>query len=260
MAIPMACICEIIALTSPRDACRFSAVSNLFKEIADSDLVWNRFLPPDIDDVLARAAADLPQFASRKQLYFSLCNRPILIDGGRTSFWLARSSGRKCYMLSPRSLMIAWGENQNYWRWGAAPRGSRFPEVAELIRVCWFDIKGRIDIRSLSTPLASYSAYLVFRFTEESFGFRNLPVEVTVGPVDREAAVRTDFLNSDGMEGRPHPVERRDGWLETRLGGFSEEEDHYDGVEMELRVSEVRELNWKSGLIVQGIEIRPAEA
>lgn len=44
--------------------------------------------------------------------------------------------------------------------------------------------------------------------------------------------------------------------MEIELGEFFNEEG--DSGEFEISVLEVKCLNWKSGLIVEGIEIRPA--
>jgi len=41
------------------------------------------------------------------------------------SFQLDRKSGKKCYMLSARSLAIAWGDDDRYCNWIAVP-DSRF--------------------------------------------------------------------------------------------------------------------------------------
>ncbi|VVA93931.1 unnamed protein product [Arabis nemorensis] len=48
--LPQDCIVEILPLTSPCDVCRSSAVSMIFKSAADSDDVWNQFLPSDLPD------------------------------------------------------------------------------------------------------------------------------------------------------------------------------------------------------------------
>jgi len=37
------------------------------------------------------------------------------------SFQLDRKSGKKCYMLSARSLAIAWGDDDRYCNWIAVP-------------------------------------------------------------------------------------------------------------------------------------------
>ncbi|GAY33745.1 hypothetical protein CUMW_276050 [Citrus unshiu] len=52
IALPAECISNIISLTTPRDACRLSVVSPVFKSAADSDSVWENFLPSDRGDLL----------------------------------------------------------------------------------------------------------------------------------------------------------------------------------------------------------------
>ena len=37
------------------------------------------------------------------------------------SFQLDRKSGKKCYMLSARSLAITWGDDDRNWNWITMP-------------------------------------------------------------------------------------------------------------------------------------------
>ena len=162
--------------------------------------------------------------------------------------------------------------------------------MAELISVCWFEIRGKIDIRMLS-PSTLYTANLVFKSAGGAYGFDYQPVDATVGLVGGETPTRLVYLDAergrrqrfqivprrlgqlsrywnlqefktpptpseeDNNNDHQHPKERGDGWMEVELGEF-----FYDGVqegELEMNVSEVKGGNWKGGLIVQGIEIRP---
>lgn len=52
-----------------------------------------------------------------------------------------------------------------------------------------------------------------------------------------------------------YPKERGDGWMEVELGDFFN--DGEDDKEVEMGVCEIKSGDWKGGLIVQGIEIRP---
>ncbi|ESR41782.1 hypothetical protein CICLE_v100122622mg, partial [Citrus x clementina] len=75
--LPEGCIANVISLTTPRDACRLSSVSTVFKSAAESDAVWERFLPPDYPTLLSDAASSSSSssslhFSSKKELYFSL--------------------------------------------------------------------------------------------------------------------------------------------------------------------------------------------
>lgn len=37
------------------------------------------------------------------------------------SFSLDKWSGKKCYMVSARDLVIVWAETPNYWKWISVP-------------------------------------------------------------------------------------------------------------------------------------------
>ncbi|KAK9192749.1 hypothetical protein WN944_003442 [Citrus x changshan-huyou] len=284
--LPEGCIANVISFTTPRDACRLSSVSTVFKSAAESDAVWERFLPPDYPSLLSDAASSSSSssslhFSSKKELYFSLCHNPILIDEGKKSFSLDKQSGKKCYMISARDLLIVWGDTPTYWRWTSVPE-ARFPEVAELICVCWLEIRCKINTRSLS-PRTLYAAYLVYKPTAGSYGFEYQPIDVSVGVVGSESQTRTVYLDAErgqrkryqyprriGLFNRSrrqasmpkendgcYPKERDDEWLEIELGDFLNKEDE-DG-ELEMSVLEVAAGDWKGGLIIQGIEIRPKQ-
>jgi F-box domain len=80
--LPEECLSHVISLTSSRDACVSSAVSSTFRSAADSDATWQRFLPPDCPAILSRAVSPV-EFASKKELFVRLCDRAVLIDGGK---------------------------------------------------------------------------------------------------------------------------------------------------------------------------------
>lgn len=289
--LPEGCIANILSLTSPRDACRLSVVATIFRSAAESDAVWDSFLPPDYCDIISRSSGGLDSivFVSKKQLFLHLCDHPFLIDGGTKSFSLEKRSGKKCYMLAARSLAIVWADTPRYWRWIPLAE-SRFPEVAELLDVCWFDISGKINTSMLS-PDTNYAAYFVFTMKSSIYGFDNRSAEGAVGISGHESKAQTVFLDPDvarrhmyqivprrlGILNRmadilrrepntpseseaqaQYPQQRSDGWIEVKLGEFSVKRGQ--DVELEISLTEVKEGNWKSGLVVEGIEIRPKES
>ncbi|XP_062145332.1 putative F-box protein PP2-B12 [Alnus glutinosa] len=122
-----------------------------------------------------------------------------------------------------------------------------FPEVAELLRVFQPKICGKFNTCMLS-PTTLYTAYPVFKISRVSCGFENQPIEVAVGVVGSEGHKRK----------RSYCLKERGyGWLEIKLGEFFNGGE--DDGEVEMSVLEVKGGNWKGGLIVQGIEIRPKE-
>ncbi|XP_056168816.1 F-box protein At2g02240-like [Syzygium oleosum] len=148
--LPEGCVAHIISLTTPRDAARCSAVSRAFHSASDSDAVWRKFLPPDLDLIVSTSPPPSPPpplgppLTRKKDVFLRLCGPPLLIDSGRKSFALEKWSGKKCYMIGSRDLSIVWGDTPRFWRWSSL-HVSRFPEVAELLRVCWLEVHWRRD-------------------------------------------------------------------------------------------------------------------
>ncbi|KAJ9552822.1 hypothetical protein OSB04_016867 [Centaurea solstitialis] len=284
-SLPEGFVANALSLTSPRDACRLSLVSSLFRSAAEWDAVWESFLPEDYQKIMAAAAEDGgSSSSSKKQLFLRLCDRPLIIDGGNKSFWLEKESGKKCYMLGARDLSIVWGDTPRYWRWISIPE-SRFAEVAELISVCWFEVHGRISTSMLS-PDTTYVAFIVFKSTSETYGFEYQPAEVSIGISGHKTQTRSVFLEPGLDHRRQHPLiprrrmgmfhrghranpigpinpnangngpkEREDGWLEIELGEYFIKKGE-EG-ELEMSMTEVKGGNWKGALVIQGIEIRP---
>ncbi|CAH9051972.1 unnamed protein product [Cuscuta europaea] len=291
-ALPVDCLSNILSLTTPKQACSLSLVASFFRSAATSGAVWERFLPPDHLEIISQSpnTAGFLTSLSKRDLYFRLCDFPVLVDGDTKSFSLEKKSGKKCYMIAARALNIVWMDTPGYWQWISLPQ-SRFPEVAELLDVCWLEICGKINITLLS-PNTNYAAYLVFVLQPRSYGFHHKLVDASIDiiggyygqvekqtvylstQVEREAhplvaprefirvptqRVRQENMNAVAGEEKAArlPKKRSDEWMEVELGEFfvTDGEDRGD-ICVSLR--EVRG-HWKRGLIIEGIEIRPKE-
>ncbi|KDO38952.1 hypothetical protein CISIN_1g041156mg, partial [Citrus sinensis] len=77
--LPAECISHIISLVTPQDACRLLVVCPISKSVADSDSMWENFLPSDCKQIISNLVPDssLITSLSRKYLYFHLCHNPI---------------------------------------------------------------------------------------------------------------------------------------------------------------------------------------
>lgn len=192
------------------------------------------------------------------------------------SFGLHRSNGAKCYMLSVRELGIAWFGTTLYWRERQDPE-SRFPTIAELLRVCWFNIEVHINSNMLS-PSIHYAAYLVYKLTHNASGLSS-PRQISytkvneqvVGGIHRVSLHPCNHASCVGdmtAAAEPHeheeeaggcivryPRTRMDDWMELEMCDFRTDEALGAGVRLILQ--ELEELQWKNGLILEGFEIRP---
>lgn len=271
--LPEDCLSTILSLTTPQDACRMLLVSPAVRPAAESDTVWDRFLPRDCWDIVARSDTPL-RFSSKKELFFILSDS-ILIDGGSKAFALEKSSGLKSFILSARELSILYINEQNSWSWKSITN-SRFAEVAELKTSGRLEIQGTIRTRTLS-PHTTYKAYLLIKISDRAFGLDSIPCETSIMAGDRVLDTNTTYLREADfkkqqlenliywnriqmLKGRVNegdeklPSKRKDGWLEIELGEFfSGESDEV----VTMSLMEIKGHQLKGGLTVQGIEVRP---
>ena len=148
----------------------------------------------------------------------------------------------------------------------------RFSEMAELWVVWWLDIKGRIETNMLS-PKTRDAAYFVYKLKEKTYGFQERPVKLRVyfeGQENQEVhghgngdetsnSTATTSVFLDPPQYMPQQSKNRgDGWMEVEMGEFfndgGEEDDHRVLVFILL---ENNHFASKSGLVVEGIELRP---
>ncbi|XP_055806908.1 F-box protein PP2-B3-like [Solanum dulcamara] len=151
--LPEGCIFEIISKTTPADAVRSIILSKEFKFVKESDEIWGRFLPPDYQEIIDRS--ELPPVCNtKKEFFFNLCDSPILLDGGKQSFFLDKHSGNKCFMVAPTDLIISESDDEYSWQWNERP-DSRFSTIADM------DEEGLPFVRFLDN--ASREQYYNFR-------------------------------------------------------------------------------------------------
>ena len=77
LALPEGCIAAVISFTTPRDACHLACVSTTFRSAADSDIVWDRFLPPKYSSSSSSSSSNTWSALWKKELYFRTCHNLI---------------------------------------------------------------------------------------------------------------------------------------------------------------------------------------
>ncbi|KAF3457655.1 hypothetical protein FNV43_RR02313 [Rhamnella rubrinervis] len=210
-----------------------------------------------------------PWIPFRRRISFSSLDHPVVIDNGTMSFAIDKKSGKKCYMIGARRLSIAWGDTPSYWRWRSLPAQSRFLEVAELRFVWWLDIKGRIETNMLS-PKTRYAAYFVYKLKERSYGLQEKPVKLRVyfegeeehqevlGHVNGYETSTTSVFLEPPQNMLQQFKERGDGWMEVEMGEFFNDGGEKDDQRiLVFSLFEFDNITTKSGLVVEGIELRP---
>ncbi|KAG6731286.1 hypothetical protein I3842_01G121900 [Carya illinoinensis] len=259
--LPEECIADIISKTSPPDASRMSLVSRTFSSVAASNLVWEAFLPPDHQQIISESVSSSPSLniLSKKDLYFSLCDNPILIGTGNRLLEALHNLN-----VGKMALLYLGKEYRDQRMIQFSISTCVFSEVAHLVNVCWLHVWGTIETKILS-PNTRYGAYLIYTIGDRCRGLAR-PVKLSVRFLDE---IRCDFINAHLLsttsmdidapeeEDARFPRDREDKWMEIEMGEFFNYDQVDRVVEMQLRETEV--LNWKSGLVIHGIEVRPKD-
>lgn len=100
-ALPEGCIANILSHTTPVDACRLSLLCKPFCSAAESDTVWDRFIPTDFLSIVSTSqsvSSLLTTSPSKKSLYLTLSDHPIVVESGTevtTTLTLFKSSKKK---------------------------------------------------------------------------------------------------------------------------------------------------------------------
>ncbi|KAK2664554.1 hypothetical protein Ddye_003128 [Dipteronia dyeriana] len=206
-----------------------------WRSAADSDVVWDRFLPPDylsaISDTGSVPGSPSPSPStwlglSKKELYLRICRCHNLIHNGKMSFWFDLSSGKKCYMMSARGLNLDDADDGFAWNWYSIPEAKhRFPEVVVRAEENPLEIGGKI-CTSLLSPMTTYVAYLVlaeFRM----FSKYSAAAEAAVGLAgSNNGQNRTISFHWEQQDGE------YDGFSPDQLDGEPQDGD-YDGFSLD---------------------------
>ncbi|KAF8392017.1 hypothetical protein HHK36_022357 [Tetracentron sinense] len=290
--MPKGCFSNTLSLKTSRYARRQQASSSTFRWTLESDAVWETIMPPDYKDILSRSGSrHLIAHSSKKDIYNYLCSNLILMDEGKMSVALDKWSAKKTYMFGARQLLITWGNDSRYWMWQSLQE-SRFSEVAK-VSGAWLEFYGKMETRELS-PKTTYVAYVVYKFTKKTEGLVFQPLEVYLrfmggagegshtAYLDPDGSLRNDHRKTqeerdqgkDEAEDQQNrklkrdvkkwmqwerglPRERGDGWMEIEMGEFFNDQGEDGDVDMGLHGMEGS--YWKSGLVIEGIELRPKE-
>ncbi|XP_020874013.1 protein PHLOEM PROTEIN 2-LIKE A2 [Arabidopsis lyrata subsp. lyrata] len=156
---------------------------------------------------------------------------------------------KNCFMLNARELSITWAESQTnkYWSWFSdldQTSSDVGTEVAKMERVAWLEVVGNFETEKL-TPNSLYEVVFVVKLIDSAKGwdFRvNFKLVLPTG----ETKERREHVN----------LLERNQWVEIPAGEFTTLPEHLSG-KIEFSMLEVKSGQWKSGLIVKGVAIRP---
>ncbi|KAI3965816.1 hypothetical protein MKX01_010773 [Papaver californicum] len=173
----------------------------------------------------------------------------ILLNQKKQKYWID-NSGYNCFMLFPRSLAITWAEDNQFWHWPSMKESSTSDEmaieVAELLNVCWLEVNGKLDISKL-TPGVKYDILFVVMLKNSAYGW--------------EAPVNLRLVHPGGKTQRKEKLQPKpqSQWIELHVGEFQTppHPDDKQAKEIQFSLFEYEDGNWKRGLVIKGVIIRP---
>ncbi|KAJ0018209.1 hypothetical protein Pint_11899 [Pistacia integerrima] len=151
------------------------------------------------------------------------------------------------FVLFARDLSISWGNDERYWKWTyeKKPDSGSYVEVAELLEVYWFEVKGKFNTNKLK-PGTSYKLAFVVKFNEDASGWEN-PVNLELDlPNGNQIPNKQSFKNTP-----------RNQWIEVPVAEFTVQENETQG-DMNFTMTETSG-NLKKGIAINAVVIAPAE-
>ncbi|KAI3906702.1 hypothetical protein MKW92_011500 [Papaver armeniacum] len=175
----------------------------------------------------------------------------IFLNQKKQKYWID-NSGYNCFMLFPRDLAITWAQNNQYWHWSSmkesSASGEMAIEVAELLDVCWLEVNGKLDTSKLN-PGVKYEIVFVVMLKNSAYGWEE-PVNLRLVHSGSQTQLRKEDLQQ-----KP-----KSQWIEVQAGEFQappQPADDKQGKEIQFSLFECENGNWKRGLVIKGVIVRP---
>ncbi|XP_065013404.1 lectin-like [Musa acuminata AAA Group] len=167
------------------------------------------------------------------------------LSNNRKKYWVDEKTGANCFALVARDLSITWGDDPRYWQWLPMKEAGEVEiEVASLKQVCWLEIHGKLEMSHL-TPAVTYDIFFEVMISKETASGWGTPVNL-----------RVKFPDGRVEEHKESLLEKPRGrWIALTVCKLKTRPEAAG--EMEISLLECESGQWKRGLIVKGVIVRP---
>jgi hypothetical protein len=199
-------------------------------------------LPHNYEAIIKHA--DSPVDNSSAEKLYNQLRGGVFLNQKKKKYWVDGKSNKNCFMLFARDLTITWGADTRYWHWPYLQEASHvFVDVAELLRVCWLEMNGKFEMVNLS-PETFYEVVFLVMLKDSSSGWE-VPVNIKlILPDGTTQQYQEKFM-----------AKPRGSWIEIPAGEFRTSSEKIGDIQFSLYETESGQ--WKSGLIIKGVIIRP---
>lgn len=173
----------------------------------------------------------------RDELYAGVFLKP-----NKLKFFVDKKLNKNCFTLFAKELSITWVDDTSFWEWTKEKDASGEEiEVAELLRVCWFEIHGEIWTLGLS-PGTLYEIVFVVKIKDDG-NIREFSLKLSITPPLSKSITRYESLKDKPLKN----------WIEIQVGEFMMSPQMVG--HMRFSIEELGS-SWKSGLFVKSVIIR----
>ncbi|KAL4351674.1 hypothetical protein GQ457_06G032340 [Hibiscus cannabinus] len=215
--IPESCAALVLAMLDPPEICKLARVNRSFHAASSADFIWESKLPSNYKFIVEKVLRDATLLSlQKKQLYARLC-RPNPFDGGTKEIWIDKNTGGVCLSISSEALTITGIDDRRYWT-RISTEKSRYPRVAYLQQIWWFEVDGELEFRF---PAGTYSLFFRLQLGKSSkkLGRRVCNSEHIHGWEIKP--VRFRLTSSDGQRGESQCyLENPGNWVLYKVGDF----------------------------------------
>lgn len=199
-------------------------------------------LPHNCEAILRDA--DSPVDRSSVDKLYDQLSTGVFLNQKRKKYWVEKKCYSNCFMLFAKDLSITWGGDTRYWKWPSIREsGDVTVDVAELLDVCWLEIYGKFNTKMLS-PGILYEVVFVIKLKDPAYGWE-VPVNVSLVLPNGYKQERKENLQT----------KTREQWIEVPVGEFITSPENVG--EIQFGMHEYDGGEWKRGLVIKGIAIRP---
>ncbi|XP_042499573.1 F-box protein PP2-A15-like isoform X2 [Macadamia integrifolia] len=149
------------------------------------------------------------------------------------------------FSVIANDLSIEWGSDERYWRWSYSNNCNSFTNMAEaeLIKVCWLEVKGKFNTSKLSSGIVYEVAFIVM-LKDNAYGWE-VPVTLQLAlPNGKVQEHKECLLNK--------PIGQ---WIALYVGELEKRAEKAG--EIEFSLFETEDLHWKKGLVIKNVVIHP---
>ncbi|GLT77595.1 hypothetical protein SLA2020_491630 [Shorea laevis] len=153
--IPESCVALVLMRLDPPEICNLARLNRAFHGASLADFVWESKLPSNYGFIVEKVLQDTTLFNLAKRELYARLSRPNSFADGTKELWLDKNSGGVCLSISSKALTITGIDDRRYWS-HISTEESRFPTVAYLQQIWWFEVGGELEFQFL---VGTYSVF-----------------------------------------------------------------------------------------------------